>query len=131
MKAKEYAELKVKQYDKNHTIEGYGMHRAMQQCNFDGFDIQEDFEEGWSEALKSQWIKVEEKTPNEHEEVLVLFEHEGEIRIETDVYFGDNFYNYYRNYVWDFGGEKIIAWMPIPSFDEILEANKDVSKRLK
>ena len=28
-KAKEYAELKVKQYDKNHTIESYGMHRAM------------------------------------------------------------------------------------------------------
>lgn len=25
----------------------------------------------------------------------------------------------------------IIAWMPIPSFDEILEANKDVLQRLK
>jgi hypothetical protein len=32
---------------------------------------------------------------------------------------------------WNYGGEKIIAWMPIPSFDEILEANKDVFKRLK
>lgn len=24
-----------------------------------------------------------------------------------------------------------IAWMPIPSFDEIIEANKDVLKRIK
>lgn len=89
----------------------------------------EDFCAGWDEALKSQWIKVEEKTPNAHEKVIVLFEQEGEIRIETDVYFGDDFYNYYRNYVWDFGGEKIIAWMPIPSFKDILQANKDVLKQ--
>lgn len=91
----------------------------------------EDFCAGWDESLKSQWIKVEEKTPNAYEEVLVLFEQEGEIRTETDVYFGDDFYNYHRNYVWDFCGEKIIAWMPIPSFEDILQANKDVLKRLK
>ena len=27
--------------------------------------------------------------------------------------------------------DDVIAWMPIPSFDEILEANKDVLERLK
>ena len=27
--------------------------------------------------------------------------------------------------------EDVVAWMPIPSFDEILEANKDVLERIK
>lgn len=50
-KSKEYAELKVRQYDKNNTIEKYGMYRAMQQCNFDGFDLRDAFETGWHEAI--------------------------------------------------------------------------------
>lgn len=50
-KSKEYAELKVRQYDKDHIIKKYGMYRAKQQCNFDGFDIQEAFEVGWYEAM--------------------------------------------------------------------------------
>lgn len=27
--------------------------------------------------------------------------------------------------------EKVLAWMPIPSFDEILEANRDVLERIQ
>lgn len=83
-------------------------------------ELREAFETGWDEALKSQWIMVEERTPNTHEEVFVMFEQEGEIRIESDVYYGDDFCNSYTSGVWYFGGEKIIAWMPIPSFDNIL-----------
>lgn len=122
-KAKEYAELKVKLYDKNHTIESYGMHRAMQQCNFDGFDIQETFEEGWDEAMKSQWTKVEDELPERMEEVFVIYEYQGYIQITTLCYIGE--------IVWYYGNSKIIAWMPIPSFDKILEDNKDVLQRLK
>lgn len=85
---------------------------------------------GWDCALKNQWIKVEERTPNANEEVLVLFEDNGEMRIETDVYYGDNFYILHK-WIWNFGGSKVIAWMPIPSFDEILKENKDVLKLLK
>lgn len=115
-------EEKAKEYADNEEMVGMG---------FDRKELQWAFEAGWDEALKSQWIKVEERKPKPHEEVLVLFEQDGKIRIETDVYYGDAFYNYYTGGVWYFGGEKIIAWMQIPSFDKILESNKDVLKRLK
>lgn len=98
---------------------------------FTGEDLKEAYLNGWDEALKIQWIMVDERKPQENEKVFVLFEYNGMVRIDTDVYFGDNHYMYYTDGVWSFGGEKIIAWMPIPSFDEILEANKDVLKRLK
>lgn len=87
---------------------------------------------GWDEALKSQWIKVEDRLPKENEEVFVLYEHKGSILIGTDTYFGEDFYKMCQiSNTWNYGGEKIIAWMPIPSFEEILQANKDVLKRLK
>lgn len=49
-KSKDYAELKVKQYDKDNTIEKYGMYRAMQQCMFDGYDLIDAYEKGYSDA---------------------------------------------------------------------------------
>ena len=33
--------------------------------------------------------------------------------------------------MWIHGNSVVLAWMPIPSFDEILEANKDVLERIK
>jgi len=98
---------------------------------FTGEDLKEAYLNGWDEALKTQWIMVDERKPKKNEKVFVLFEYNGMVGIDTDVYFGDDFYNFYKDRVWNYGGEKIIAWMPIPSFDEILEANKDVFKRLK
>lgn len=98
---------------------------------FTGEDLKEAYLNGWDEALKTQWIMVDERKPKENEKVFVLFEYNGMVGIDTDVYFGDDFHNFYKDRVWNYGGEKIIAWMPIPSFDEILEANKDVFKRLK
>lgn len=122
-KSKEYVELKVRQYDKNNTIEKYGMYRAMQQCNFDGFDLRDAFEAGWDDALKSQWVNVDERIPKVEEYVLVMIEYEGSIQIHLTMYLGET--------NWLFADVKIIAWMPIPSFDKILEDNKDVLKRLK
>lgn len=87
---------------------------------------------GWDEALKSQWVKVEDRLPKKDERVFVLYKYRGSIMIDTDSYFGENFYNLYgMGKGWDHGGEKIIAWMPIPSFESILQANKDVLMRLK
>lgn len=122
-KSKEYVELKVRQYDKNNTIEKYGMYRAMQQCNFDGFDLRDAFEAGWDDVLKSQWVNVDERIPKVEEYVLVMIEYEGSIQIHLTMYLGET--------NWLFADVKIIAWMPIPSFDDILEANKGVLERLK
>lgn len=120
-KSKEYAELKVKQYDKYNIIDKYGIHRAMSQCNFDGNDLRDGFEAGWDEA--SRWTSVEEGLPDKFVEVFAIIRHLGEIQIHAHMYMGEK--------EWEFGYDKVLAWMPIPSFDEILEANKDVLKRLK
>lgn len=77
---------------------------------------------GWDEALKSQWVIPTDSLPKLFEKVLVMFEYEGEIQIHDYTYMGGNFV---------YGASKIIAWMPIPSFDKILEDNKDILKRLK
>lgn len=74
-------------------------------------------------AKQSPWISVEERLPNYKEEVLVLYEYEGRIQIQQSFYLGEK--------DWKFGSNKILAWMPIPSFNEILEANRDVLERIK
>lgn len=74
-------------------------------------------------AKQSLWISVEERLPNYKEEVLVLYEYEGRIQIQQGFYLGEK--------DWKFGSNKILAWMPIPSFNEILEANRDVLERIK
>lgn len=74
-------------------------------------------------AKQSPWISVEERLPNYKEEVLVLYEYEGEMQIQELFYIGE------KRMV--FGSSEVLAWMPIPSFDEILEANRDVLERIK
>lgn len=74
-------------------------------------------------AKQSPWISVEERLPNYKEEVLVLYEYKGEIQIQQNPYLGEK--------DWKFGSNKILAWLPIPSFDEILEVNRDVLERIK
>lgn len=131
-KSKEYSELKVRQYDKNNTIEKYGMYRAMQQCNFDGFDMQEAFEEGWDEALRSQWISTKERMPKPNTDVVFLTDigmimsgqYSDDVWMQMDGAWGSAYCSIDK--CWE-----VIAWMPIPPFDKILENNKDVLKRLK
>lgn len=74
-------------------------------------------------AKQSPWISVEERLPNYKEEVLVLYEYEGRIQIQQSFYLGQK--------DWRFSSSRILAWMPIPSFDKILEANRDVLERIK
>lgn len=75
------------------------------------------------EHPKSPWISVEERLPDYGKEVLVLYEYGGKILIQQSCYLGE--------IDWGFGSSRILAWMPIPSFDEILEANRDVLERIK
>lgn len=77
--------------------------------------------------VKSPWISVKERLPETEDEVLVLNRMK-----RSDNYFVSE--NRYANGDWAAKSAMYyeeIAWMPIPSFDEILEANKDVLERIK
>lgn len=127
-KSKDYAELKVKQYDKYNAIEKYGMYRAMQQFNFDGYELQDAFEAGWDEALKSILVGASKELPEYDEAVWVINENKKQFfchRSNEGIAKTDK-------YGWcNYSGSDIVAWIRNITFDEILELNKDVLKRLK
>lgn len=95
---------------------------------------------GWH-ARQSPWISVEERLPEENEDIVIMCEH-GAIFNGTycngvwfcmdgyihDMYKDNPIYSSMSSIppLW-----KPVAWMPIPSFDEILEANRDVLERIK
>ena len=72
--------------------------------------------------VKLPWISVKERLPEELESVLVLSNYEGKYLYEVA---------FIMNGKWICHNNKPAYWTPIPSFDEILEANKDVLQRLK
>lgn len=86
-------------------------------------DCMEDFQCGvqW-QAKQSPWISVKERLPEELESVLVLSNYEGKYLYEV---------TFIMNGKWICHNNKLAYWMPIPSFDEILEANRDVLERIK
>lgn len=93
----------------------------------------EDFIAGWDEALKSQWVKVEDELPKVGVKVLVLTTNK-KIAISFRYTPKDIYGKVLGNDEWQGSSalnKCIIAWTPIPSFDTILQANKDVLKRLK
>ena len=127
-KSKEYSELKVRQYDKYNIIDKYGIHRAMSQCNFDGNDLRDGFETGWDEALKSILVDASKELPEYGESVWVINENKEHFfchRSNEDIVKTDR-------YGWcNYTGSDIVAWIRNITFDEIIELNKDVLKRLK
>lgn len=127
----------MKQTLEEAAIEAVENHYGM---DYDGkihemYILREAFEAGaqWQEK-QSPWISVEEWLPEPDQLVLCRMVSNGAIvsgfidpipgcqpQVSTlpDFEFED-----YCDYVCD-------TWMPIPSFDEILEANKDVLERIK
>lgn len=93
------------------------------------------------QSKKSPWISVEERLPEENENIIIMCKH-GAIFNGTycngvwfcmdgyihDMYKDNPIYSSMSSIppLWE-----PVAWMPIPSFDEILEANKDVLERIK
>ena len=95
-------------------------------------------------AKQSPWISVNERFPDKGQRVLVGFlyyykydNREAESRKHIDIFT-------YENGVWTTDSDisylgrnvqkddiKVVCWMPIPSFDEILEADRDVLERIK
>ena len=73
------------------------------------------------------WISVEDKLPSLNQKVIVYNGKQVYIshRTEKDYAKDANFFLY------GFQTYNVVAWMPIPSFDDILEANRDVLERIK
>lgn len=98
---------------------------------YDEIDMRNAFKAGaeW-QAKQSPWISVKERPPKHNIEVIICHERE--------FYIGKMYHSMQSNWwrVSDDERTDIIvseddSWMPIPSFDEILEANKDVLERIK
>lgn len=90
-----------------------------------------NFVQGAKWQLKqSPWISIKERLPKHNIEVIICHERE--------FYIGKMYYSMQSNW-WrvsdDERTDMIVneddSWMPIPSFDEILEANRDVLERIK
>ena len=93
------------------------------------------------QSKQSPWISVEERLPEENENIIIMCKH-GAIFNGTycnGVWFCmDGYINdiYKDSPIYTSMGSipplwEPVAWMPIPSFNEILEANKDVLERIK
>lgn len=93
-------------------------------------DSMEDFQCGaeW-QSKQSPWISVKERLP-EAFKLKLIFLKDGQVRIAS-INFQITCFWYDRETNESFDLEDVVAWMPIPSFDEILEANKDVLERIK
>lgn len=84
------------------------------------------------QSKQSPWISVKERLPKEGNSVLIRLK-DGVIRLacydieeDSDIYFWNDDYAYETFRPWD-----VTHWREIPSFDEILEANRDVLERIK
>lgn len=96
-------------------------------------DSMEDFQCGaeW-QSKQSPWISVKERLPEEGNPVLIRLK-DGVIRLacydieeDSNIYFWNDNYAYETFRPWD-----VTHWKEIPSFDDILEANRDVLERIK
>ena len=100
-----------------------GHNTAFDCCECGEDEFKEGFISGseW-QSKQSPWISVKERLPEELESVLVGTNYEGRYYYEVA---------FVMNGKWVCHNSKPIYWMPIPSFDEILEANRDVLERIK
>lgn len=100
-----------------------GHNTAFDCCECGADEFKEGFISGseW-QSKQSPWISVNERLPEELESVLVGTNYEGRYYYEVA---------FVMNGKWVCHNSKPIYWMPIPSFDEILEANRDVLERIK
>lgn len=81
------------------------------------------------QSKQSPWINVKERLPEEGQKVFVLTMCCGVSRILIERFYKINAFD--KDNRWIFGNSIVLAWFPIPSFDEILEANRDVLERIK
>lgn len=93
-------------------------------------DSMDDFQCGaeW-QSKQSPWISVKEKAGCDTSDDCIVMVANGDI---FKAYFSskNKWMKSNRGY-YDEVIDDVVAWLPIPSFDEILEANRDVLERIK
>lgn len=114
------------------TLTTYGTHTSLDDFTYLSHDeiAEAAFIKGaeW-QAKQSPWISVEEQLPEEGQKVFVLVMCYGTPCIREEKFCRNS--NLDKKGMWIHGNSIVLAWFPIPSFDEILEANKDVLERIK
>lgn len=88
----------------------------------------ESFKVGWDKALKSKLINTSKELPEYDIDVWVINEKGYQFFCHRS---NDEHVVKYKDEWCNYTGYDIIAWIRPISFDEILESNKDVLKRLK
>ncbi len=108
--------------DAEGTISGFinGMHKQSYESFISGAQWQ---------SKQSPWISVNERLPEAFEPNLILLK-DGQVRVAS-LDFQITCFWYDREADESFDLEDVVAFMPIPSFDDILEANRDVLERIK
>lgn len=96
------------------------------ECNYDDrYEmrlVKEAFRQGaeW-QSKQSPWISVKEKLPEEEQKVFVLTMCYGVPYIQKETFRRSN--NLDTKGMWIHGNSIVLAWLPIPSFDDILKNN--------
>lgn len=75
------------------------------------------------QSKQSPWISVKERLPEEGQKVFVLTMCCGVSRILIERFYKTSAFD--KDNRWVFGNSIVLAWFPIPSFDEILEEKRD------
>ena len=73
------------------------------------------------QSKQAPWISVKERLPEEGQKVFVLTMCCGVSRILIERFYKINAFD--KDNRWIFGNSIVLAWFPIPSFDEILKNN--------
>lgn len=106
----------------------WGKYNTYKEPNLTSLEFAFQYGADW-QAKQSPWISVEEQLPEEGQKVFVLVMCYGMPCIREEKFCRNS--NLDKKGMWIHGNSIVLAWFPIPSFDEILEANKDVLERIK
>lgn len=107
-----------------------GHNTAFDCCECGADEFKEGFITGadW-QAKQSPWVSVEDKAGRDTSGDCIVMVMNGDI---FKAYFSsENKWMKSNGGYYDEVIDDVVAWFPIPSFDEILEVNKDVLERIK
>ena len=92
--------------------------------------VKEAFRQGaeW-QSKQSPWISVKERLPEENQKVFVLVMWYGIPCIREEKFCRSSSLNTKER--WIHRNSIVMAWFPVPSFDDILYANRDMLERIK